>query len=160
VDAAPISTRVPDDDGAWTTRLTPVPVHVLAEVFDAEAVVVQLRTGVYYAFDRFSTGVWERLAAGEPLGAVASAAAAGRDDPDAVEREVVLLARLFCDEELMAADGPLPDRDDDRVGHPGVTRYTDMTDLLVLDPIHDIDLDGDGWPVANEELGTAAPPVA
>ena len=33
-------------------------------------------------------------------------------------------------------------------GAPELQRFTDMQELLLLDPIHDIDLNGDGWPVA------------
>ena len=32
---------------------------------------------------------------------------------------------------------------------PGISCFSDMADLLVLDPIHDIDLDGSGWPVVD-----------
>ena len=35
-------------------------------------------------------------------------------------------------------------------GAPTIEKFTDMQDLLMLDPIHDIELDGDGWPIARE----------
>jgi hypothetical protein len=36
---------------------------------------------------------------------------------------------------------------------PVLQRFSDMQDLLMLDPIHDIDLDGDGWPVTRAPAG-------
>jgi hypothetical protein len=138
-------------------RLQPVAGDVLSEVFDGEAVVVQLRTGAYYAFDRFSTTVWERLTAGESLGAVMAAPGPG------TAADVLALAHLFCDEELAVADGGLPApaiAGGESAGVGGVTKFTDMADLLVLDPIHDINLDGDGWPEVGAEAGGSGQSLA
>jgi hypothetical protein len=42
-------------------------------------------------------------------------------------------------------------------GEPTLQRFDDMQDLLMLDPIHDLDLDGDGWPVGRD--GTPVEPA-
>jgi hypothetical protein len=133
---------------------------VLSETFDGEAVVVQLRTGAYYAFDAFSTSVWERLTAGDTLGAVVARLGAGAHG----DLDVLALAHAFCAEELAVSDAALPPlpADGTQPGHlhPGVTKFTDMADLLVLDPIHDINLDGDGWPEVSEASGGSGQSLA
>jgi hypothetical protein len=149
---------------AWDVRIRAVSGDVLSETFDGEAVVVQLRTGAYYAFDKFSTGVWEQFMADETLGGVVAGLEGMSEKDDRVKLEVLALAHLLCDEELAIADGALPPVPVDQ-GEPadrpsGVTKFTDMADLLVLDPIHDIDLDGDGWPVVKEEPGTSGQSLA
>ena len=47
--------------------LAPTRPDVLDEVFDDEAVLVNLRTGRYYALDAAATVIWQAVVAGEPL---------------------------------------------------------------------------------------------
>jgi hypothetical protein len=107
---------------------------VLVEVFNGEAVVVHLTTGVYYSFDAAATALWQALvdaAPGEPL-----------------SDEVVAFRSYLVTEQLASTTEPV---EPDGAGWPGVDRFTDMADLLVLDPIHDIDLDGSGWPIVDPD---------
>jgi len=85
--------------------LAPNRPDVLDEVFDGEAVLVNLRTGRYYALDTAATEVWRAVVAGER---------------------------------------PLPEPDGD--GGAAMQVFTDMEDILLLDPIHDVDYDASGWP--------------
>jgi hypothetical protein len=133
---------------SWTeVRVPALAPDVLAEVFGDEAVVVQLRTGAYYAFDPPATVLWTHLWQGNTLA------------PPAVDDEkLTMLAaflRYLVQEELiqLASFVPelLPD-DGEVVVFSGIEKFTDMEDLLVLDPIHDIDLDGSGWPTVAEAV--------
>jgi hypothetical protein len=130
---------------AWADLTArPVPAEVLAEVFGDEAVVVQLRTGAYYAFDAASTARWTAIAGAGRLGDLPA------DD------ELPAFVRYLVGEELLEVGGDLPSDAADAVvgeGWPGIEKFTDMADLLVLDPIHDIDLDGDGWPTVADAAG-------
>ena len=47
--------------------LTPNRPEVLDEVFDGEAVLVNLRTGRYYALDAAATAIWRAVVDGDPL---------------------------------------------------------------------------------------------
>jgi hypothetical protein len=121
-------------------RLTPNRPEVLDEVFDGEAVLVNLGTGRYYALSPAATEVWTALgngAAWPDLAAVVTVA----------EPELVDFVHRLVEDQLVLADGELPVRPgvvaDDA---PGFQVFTDMQDLLLLDPIHDINLDGSGWP--------------
>jgi hypothetical protein len=99
---------------------------VLDEVFDGEAVLVNLRTGRYYALDARATDVWRAVVAGEPL-------------PPGTEG----FAGRLVDEQLAVSDERFPEPDADG---PVLEVFTDMQDILLLDPIHDVDYDAAGWP--------------
>jgi hypothetical protein len=137
---------------AWLNlSVLPVRSEVLAEVFGDEAVVVQLRTGAYYAFDPAATASWTVVAGRAHIGPVGAVVPA--DDGDGQSRLLDFL-RYLVQEELIELTGSLPDGPalPDGAAHryPGIEKFTDMEDLLVLDPIHDIDLDGDGWPEVSD----------
>jgi hypothetical protein len=123
----------------------PVPAEVLAEVFGDEAVVVQLRTGAYYAFDAATTARWTALTEAATLGDLAD------------DAELPGLLRYLVGQELIEVRGDLPAPEEGAGAGadswPGIEKFTDMADLLVLDPIHDIDLDGDGWPTVTDAAG-------
>jgi hypothetical protein len=128
----------------------PFPGDVLVEVFGDEAVVVQLRTGTYYAFDVGVTGLWTLLETERALSAVADTVVAQSGRPQSeVEEELHRFASYLAAEQLAEFGRQLPMPE--VTTWPGISRFTDMADLLLLDPIHDIDLDGDGWPIVTTE---------
>lgn len=117
---------------------------VIDETFDGEAVLVNLDSGCYFALTPAGTVVWELISQGRSLGALLASL---DGDADAISGFVAMLV----DEGLLvAADADLgPTAEPVAVdGAPSFEKFTDMQELLMLDPIHDIDLDADGWPVA------------
>src|SRR5271154_2241968 len=134
---------------SWIEVTVPAPSpDVLAEVFGDEAVVVQLRTGAYYALDPTATALWTRLWQSSTVGAAMA-------DPadDGQTTRLVALVRYLVQEELMQLGADVPELTldvGDVLRYDGIEKFTDMEDLLVLDPIHDIDLDGSGWPTVAE----------
>ncbi len=125
---------------------------VIDEVFEGEAVLVNLATGFYFALNADATRVWRALAGGTAWAAVADAAAAEAGADPAVVRSVVtaFLAEL-AGHALVTLDGEVPAAEPapaDLAFAPALQAFSDMEDLLLLDPIHDIDVDGTGWPQA------------
>ena len=114
--------------GYGRSVLAPNRPDVLDEVFDGEAVLVNLRTGRYYSLDARATDVWRAIVAGDPL----PAGSAG-------------FVRQLVTEQLAVTDGALPDAPGES-GGPVMEVFTDMEDILLLDPIHDVDYDAAGWP--------------
>jgi Coenzyme PQQ synthesis protein D (PqqD) len=126
---------------------------VIEETFDGEAVLVHLETGCYYALNAAGTAVWELVRDGRTPAQVHGLVGAKRGSADAdsagafVEQlasERLLVADPACDsgEEAPALDPePWPDA-------PALQRFDDLQDLLKVDPIHDVRLGADGWPVA------------
>jgi hypothetical protein len=111
---------------------------VISQVFGDEAVVVQLATGAYYALDAERTLLFETMRTGSTVATLIE----GRDPAD-----VRSLVAYLAGEQLIAVDGDVAVLGMSVAEVPGVAKFTDLADLIVLDPIHDIDLDGDGWPV-------------
>ncbi len=121
-------------------RLTPNRPEVLDEVFDGEAVLVHLGTGRYYALSPAATRVWAALGSGADWTELA--AGAGVAEPELID-----FVHRLVDDQLVAVAGDLPARPDVvSADGPSFEVFTDMQDLLLLDPIHDINLGGSGWP--------------
>lgn len=123
---------------------------VIDEQFEGEAVVVNLASGVYYAFNPTASAIWSALAVGRS----ADTAARLLELPPAVV--VAFCAQLLAEELIEVApaeagDDASPVPAGDPGEEPRIQRFTDMQDLLMLDPIHDIDLGGDGWPLVPEQ---------
>ena len=121
--------------------VTPNRPAVLDEAFDGEAVLVNLETGRYYALDRTASRWWSALEAGMSFEALAAVL------PDAGTAELAAFVARLDAERLVRLEGELPSAGD-VAGEaiPQLQVFDDMEDLLRLDPIHDIELDGSGWP--------------
>jgi hypothetical protein len=121
---------------------------VLDEIFDGEAVLVNLRTGRYYALDAQATSVWELIVAGESIErAVATLSERLELPASAIEAGVLALLNRLEEELLIRGSAPpAGDAGGSAEFAPSLQVFTDMEDLLLLDPIHEIDVDGSGWP--------------
>jgi hypothetical protein len=123
---------------------------VIDEIFDGEAVLVNLRTGRYFSLNSDATAVWELIVSGaEPASLLASLAAARDADPAELAPAIDWLLTELAGESLIAGGAPAGPGVQPAAGDrfaPAVQVFRDMEDLLLLDPIHDVDLDGAGWP--------------
>lgn len=143
------------EGATWAGLVGPSRPDVIDEVIGGEAVVVHLGTGRYFAFDPAATSLWTWFGPGrtaadldaalEAAGATSAWAAAAHAAVDGwlVEQLLVPVAA--------AADGPAaPGGADPLVvgdGVPASRTFTDLEDLLLLDPIHDVAVGDDGFPV-------------
>jgi hypothetical protein len=131
---------------------------IISEVIEGEAVIVNLDTGSYYSIRGSGGQIWELIEAGtgtdEMLVKLAERYASSVD----VIRPAVLsfLAELV-EEGLIEMASPLnslfpdhatipvlPEEQAKPFEKPLLEKYTDMADLLLLDPIHEVD--ETGWP--------------
>jgi len=138
---------------AERTLAIPVPA-VTHERLDEEVIAINLETGIYYALVGTAADIWSSF---EPSASVAAVtdrlaqrygASAGQ-----VQRDVEAFARHLEDAGLLTAraDGQ-PDRVPvlpplplgARWETPELEEYRDMADLVLLDPIHQVD--ESGWP--------------
>jgi hypothetical protein len=123
---------------------------VIDEAFDGEAVLVHMGTGCYFSLNAPATAIWALLQEGRSAGAIA--ASLGWDSSQ-VEAFVEQLRADELVEEAEIDAGTTMVVDPPAATEPALQRFSDMQDLLMLDPIHDIDLDGDGWPVTRASAG-------
>ena len=142
--------------GAQRYTIAPTVIH---EVFDDEVVLADLDHGTYYSVGGSGVDAWIGIRDGVPIRRVAEAiAAASGADAAAVDVELQRLVDDLVAEALIAPDGLAADATDDAAAPsvasttfvpPTFERFTDMQQLLVLDPIHDVD--DSGWPVPREQ---------
>lgn len=128
------------------------------ERLDDEVIAIDLESGAYFALDDAAADCWSILAGGgSPDRAVdatvarfAVARETARADVARFVREVVEVGLLTPADRapvpVALPDGPAPTRP---YAPPAIERFDDLEELLVLDPIHEVD--EAGWPVAPAE---------
>ena len=125
------------------SRVTPNVAEVAGKVIDGEAIIMNLANGLYYSMDHVGAVVWELVAQGYSLREMAKVLADRYDvDAERAAADVYCLVRELLDENLVVV--AQADRDHAAVspalgeGGPYATpvlrKYTDMADLLALDP--------------------------
>ena len=129
----------------------------IAESIDGELLVINLQSGAYYSSDGTGEQIWSCLARQLSVRDTVERLCAryGVDESD-IRDSVLAFVGQLRDEDLMiedpAADGPAdPDgalaEASGAFSKPVLHKYTDMQELLLLDPIHEVDPSA-GWPVA------------
>lgn len=136
-----------------TSAFRPNSPPVLHETLDHEAILVDLERGTYYSLDPVGTSIWGAIDRGASIEQVVESIAE-QSGADVAEVEAVVGA--FVDE--LVTEELLVARDEDAVAEavraewpdgvtftkPTLSRYTDMQELLLLDPVHDVGVAG--WP--------------
>jgi hypothetical protein len=117
---------------------------VAAKVIDGEAIIMNLTTGMYFSMDQVGAVVWDWLEAGRSLGEIIQELVARYEVPaedakadldqlisQAIEDGLISEAPpgLSAREPLAVVDGPRRPYQ-----RPELVRYSDMADLLALDP--------------------------
>lgn len=129
--------------------------QVINETIDGEAIMINLATGAYYSLDRVGGDVWTILEQGAAPDDVVTALQAKYDgSTDEMSTGVrTLLDQLAAEELIVEADdagGAVPslEAEGDKVpfSPPRLDKFTDMQDLILLDPVHEVD--SRGWPHA------------
>jgi antitoxin (DNA-binding transcriptional repressor) of toxin-antitoxin stability system len=130
--------------------------QVINETIDGEEIMINLATGSYYSLDRVGGDVWALLEASVPVDDIVAELGrrydAGEDD---IRRGVADLLQRLSEEELV-----VPSPNGGPVGRaspaaptpatrppfraPRLEKFTDMQDLILLDPVHEVD--SRGWP--------------
>jgi hypothetical protein len=142
--------------------------QVIHEMIDGEVIIINLTSGNYYSLKGCGAEVWELIQ--ESPGTAAPevvAALAARFDTSAAEIEAPVLSfldelraeELIADAETDGAPTPvLPGagtngRPADEFRAPVLEKYTDMQDLVLLDPVHEVDTTG--WPQPRPDSAAA-----
>lgn len=125
---------------------------VIQETVDGEALIIHTPSGTYYSVVGTGEQVWNALLAGHTAAEIAAhfSAHAAADTTGAVENFTRELQEegLLLPSDATAPAGPMPPA----VGPfatPVLQKFTDMQELLLVDPIHEVDPQV-GWPARNE----------
>lgn len=132
---------------------TPLAVNRPSVIFDIqgnETVIIDLSTGRYFRLDAPSTELWLRFAVAGSISDVLESCA----NADALRPEIDTIVADLLDRALLRSAVDADGRPD--VGatwhYSGFTleQFTDLEDILGLDPIHEVDPEK-GWPHVAEQ---------
>jgi hypothetical protein len=130
--------------------------QLVDETVDGEALIMDMVTGTYYSCAGASAVAWNGLKDGLEVDEVAAMLSSTYGVPEADAQTDVrrLLDELLREGMLVDRDGqaPAPDEGGPGLGvaaggHYGglsIEKHTDLADLLLLDPVHDVS--EAGWP--------------
>jgi hypothetical protein len=134
---------------------TDVPM-LIGRQFGDEVVLANYETGLYYSIADTAAKIWHGLKAGVPAEEIASEFAIRHaSDAQAVEASVSgFIEQLAAEGIIVPIDGTIERREwqlaaADEFQPPVLERYDDLRDLLLLDPVHDVD--NAGWPARADD---------
>ena len=129
--------------------------EIVHETIEGEVVIVNLENGFYYSSDKFGSVVWKLLDGGYSCGEILEALVDRYPQSKAeIEESVAAMIGELRDENLIvslqndtsvsrpAAD--LLDVVEPEFLPPSLQKHKDMQDLLLVDPIHEVE--ASGWP--------------
>ncbi len=138
---------------------------VICEIFDDEVVVINMDSGTYYSLEQSSTTLWQWLQQGATLSElIAKTAAMYLMTADEITPALQQFVTEMAEEQLIVAvTTPHPSiagvfgeafahaspASHQRFTPPHLNKFTDMQDLLLLDPIHDVA--ESGWPYVKSQ---------
>jgi hypothetical protein len=131
--------------------------NVVGESFEGEVVIVNLDSGCYFSLLGSATTLWLQLESGTITIKSAEAILRQTYDCDGMDiaGEISTFLNKLIKEDLIVVENlesdlgsPNPEQFiDKRPFEPPILKtFTDLQDILLLDPIHDVD--DVGWPVA------------
>jgi hypothetical protein len=148
-----------------STRLRVNAPKVIHEIIDGEAVIIDFDTGNYYSLDKVGTEVWAFIESSGNLGDMREALCSRYDGPrEQIERAVDEFVGELQRENLVVPDAAEPTEgmvSTQSPAHaepasgrtvfepPVLYKYDDMQELLLLDPIHEVD--ETGWPTVGPQ---------
>jgi hypothetical protein len=134
--------------------------QVICQTIDGEVVVINLQTGTYYSLTGAAAAIWEALERGAAAAQITGTLAAHFTDCDAGLESIVdgFLNELRGESLIVPAENGVPVTNGalngvkikrEKFVHPELKKFTDMRELLLLDPIHEV---GEtGWPQAKPQ---------
>ena len=133
--------------------------NVISETIGDETIIVNLTSGHYFSLQGANVDVWESVQRGHTAAEIAASLTRKYDVSEAGAEEAVtrLLGELEQEELIVPAeDGSAPAAepmadlagDGERLSFamPPLSKFTDMQDIILLDPVHEVDQRG--WPHA------------
>jgi len=129
---------------------------VTHEIIDGEAVIINLENGNYYSLSDVGSFIWGLFETGSSANEIRNQVLQTyQGDATDIDRSVrELLTQLQQENLIVPVNGtasdhtqPAPANNNDEkqsFNPPMLHKYSDMQELLLLDPIHDVD--DAGWP--------------
>jgi hypothetical protein len=141
--------------------------HIVHEIFeDHEAAIINLKSGNYYSLNPVGAEIWSMIDSGVAVGEIHEQIASDYvGDPVDMNNAVDAFIALLQEEELIVSatvqgDSELRRRAEPTASAlqkspfrpPVIERFNDMQELLLLDPIHEVE--DTGWPNRKQDSTT------
>lgn len=129
--------------------------RLAADVFDAEYIIANLDTGLYYNVQGLAVSLLQALPFESPVTPIKLLAARFPAQEEIITKELELIWKDLLEEEIIKEANSVVAANADWVANVTIytesrfNRYADMQDLLMLDPIHEVD--EEGWPVKKDQ---------
>ena len=128
--------------------------RLAADVFDGEYIIANLDTGLYYSIQGLAVSLVQALPFENEDGPIKKLAFQFADKSTEIQNELRVIWQTLIEEEIVKEGKLLTTANSDWVPATGYAvshfnRYADMQDLLMLDPIHEVD--EEGWPVKKDD---------
>ncbi len=128
---------------------------IISETLEGETIVINLETGTYYSMNAAASRIWADVLAGGSAEDIVRRAAERCAEKDTAAVAATEFVVRLADEGLVATVSGEPVRFDPAEAFaplpfeaPTLDRYDDMQEMLLADPIHDVDTAG--WPKRRE----------
>ena len=114
--------------------------RAISETIDGETIIIHLETGSYYSMNPDATALWSALISGSLI--------------PASEKNIADFMKKLADEGLVV-EVPESSGASESVANaslfpnPKIEKYEDMQEMLLADPIHDVETAG--WPNLKKE---------
>ena len=123
---------------------------IMHDLIDNEVVIVNLDNGYYYNSIGTGAQVWHLLALGHSVQAIIRQLQSSYAEIPQIAEEVhAFVAELDSEALIQAATSPFAETPTELTAIPYTTptiqKFTDMDQLLMLDPIHEVEEEA-GWP--------------
>lgn len=129
--------------------------RIVHETIDDEVIIIDLQSGSYFSLRESAAELWPAIVEGTSSDQLTAILATVYDaQPSTVEASVSTFLNQLDEEDIIVVQpggGSAVDRSTMSDGRqkrafvpPLLEKYTNMTDMLLLDPIHDVD--DQGWP--------------
>lgn len=146
-----------------TSRYIPNAPRVVHQTIEGETILIDFVDGSYYSLDGSASSIWELLCGGNSVeDMIASFVHDPKDEPDLIAGEIENFISELEKDSLIVPDslpedgtkGAIPKPDSEQAAttrerkpftKPALSKYTDLQDLLLLDPIHEVE--EQGWPI-------------
>jgi hypothetical protein len=134
---------------------------IVSEIIDGEAIILDLRSGLYFSAQGAGAIIWDGVVAGFPVAAIAERLQAGFDAESALIESSLesFIGALLSNELIEPATASVQPTANWSIGipeaktaftAPTLNVYGDLQDLAQLDPIHDVA--EAGWPNRRTEM--------
>jgi hypothetical protein len=124
---------------------------ICSEEIDGEVIIINLTTGCYYSLVGSAAALWPLALAGWSAAEIAAQFMPTDSESASIEAEIAAFLDYLCTEDILlarsdAVRGEVAGLDQaTSFSTPVAEKFTDMQELLLVDPIHEVT--EAGWPL-------------